>query len=99
MRPVKRVEVVLPAPEVTAVLAALDALGVHDYTAVKGVSGRGDRGMRGDDPFGTFDNTYVLLACDPDLVARVVDALRPVLARRGGMCLVSDALWVQHERG
>jgi nitrogen regulatory protein PII len=96
MRPVKRVELVVPAPEVTSLLADLDALGIHDYTAVKGVSGRGGRGQRGDDPFGTFDNTYVLIACEPEEAERVVTLVRPVLSRRGGICLVSDAVWVRH---
>ncbi len=96
MRAVKRVELVLPAPEVTGLLALLDELGVHDYTAVKGVSGRGSRGIRGDDPFGTFDNTYVLIACEPDELDRIIDTVRPLLTGRGGMCLVSDAVWVRH---
>ena len=45
---------------------------------------------------GAFDNTLLLIACAADEVERVVEAVRPVLARRGGMCLVSDAAWVRH---
>lgn len=97
MTPVKRVEIVIDSLDAPSLLAALDALGVHDYTAIKGVHGRGGRGRRGGDPFsGAFDNTYLLIACPPEDVERVVGAVRPVLAHRGGMCLVSDASWVTH---
>lgn len=97
MTPVKRVEIVVDSLDAANLLDVLDGLGVHDYTEIKGVYGRGGRGERGGDPFsGAFDNTYLLLACPVDEVTRVVEAVRPLLARRGGMCLVSDAQWVRH---
>jgi nitrogen regulatory protein PII len=97
MTPVKRVEIVVDSLDADGLLATLDGLGVHDYTAVKGVYGRGGRGARGGDPFsGAFDNTLLILACPEEQVERIVEAVRPVLARRGGMSLVSDATWVRH---
>jgi nitrogen regulatory protein PII len=97
---VKRIEIVVGSQVASALLDELDRLGIRDHTAVNGVSGRGARGERGGDPFsGAFDNTYVLIAVDPAEVDRVVEAVRPVLRRHGGMCLVSDARWVRHEAG
>jgi nitrogen regulatory protein PII len=97
VQPVKRVEIVVDSLDLPSVLAKLDSLGVRDYTAIKGVHGHGARGDRGGDPFsGAFDNSYLLVACPPEEIDRIVEAIRPVLARRGGMCLVSDASWVKH---
>jgi nitrogen regulatory protein PII len=97
MTPVKRVEIVVDSLDAPGLLSTLDALGVHDYTAVKGVYGHGARGSRGGDPFsGAFDNTLLLIACAAEELDGIVEAVRPVLARRGGMCLVSDAGWVRH---
>jgi len=94
---VKRVEIVVDSLDFHSLLDELSAIGVHDYTAMKGVFGRGSRGERGGDPFsGAFDNTYVLLACQPEQVDLIVDTVRRILVGRGGMCLVSDAVWVHH---
>jgi hypothetical protein len=38
----------------------------------------------------------VLVAVPADSLARVIEVVRPVLKRRGGMCLVTDAHWVVH---
>ena len=97
MQQVKRVEIVVDSLDFNSLLDELNVLGVHDYTAMKGVFGRGSRGERGGDPFsGAFDNTYVLLACQPEQVDVIVETVRRILVRRGGMCLVSDAVWVRH---
>jgi len=97
MHDVTRIEIVIDSLEADALLAALERVGVSDYTAVKGVFGKGSRGTRGGDPFsGVFDNTMVLVAVDPSLTDAVVDAVRPLLKSRGGLCLVSDAKSVAH---
>jgi len=94
---VKRIEIVLDSLEADGLIEELDRIGVHDYTAIKGVFGRGARGTRGGDPFsGVFDNTYLLIAADPADLDRIVSAVRPMLASRGGLCLVSDAQSVLH---
>jgi hypothetical protein len=38
----------------------------------------------------------LLIACPEEQVDAIVETVRPLLARRGGMCLVSDAGWVRH---
>ncbi|MCC6130940.1 MAG: transcriptional regulator, partial [Acidobacteria bacterium] len=37
-----------------------------------------------------------VVACDEAELAPLLESLRPLLSRYGGMCLVSDALWVRH---
>ena len=97
MEPVKRIEVVAATTELDAVLRALDAAGVSGYTVIRDVGGRGGRGRRAaDDLVGTHSNAYVITACDAERVPRVVEAIRPILERFGGVALVSDALWVRH---
>jgi nitrogen regulatory protein PII len=95
MRPIKRVEIILPEGESADVLEALEALEVSGYTLIPSVSGRGDRGatVHG---FGHLDNSYLMIACEPHQVESVVEVIRPFLRRFGGVCLVSDAQWVIH---
>lgn len=92
MRPVKRIEIVADSATATRILAALDQVGLYDYTVIKEVFGHGTRGERGGDPFfGTFDNNYILLVVSPDAAGRATEAIRPLIQRFGGICVVSDA--------
>jgi nitrogen regulatory protein PII len=97
MTPVKRIEIVVGAPELDRLTAGLEAVGVAGYTVVRNVAGKGERGERSENELtDVFRNTYVLVACQEEMVPRVVEAVRPFLRRFGGMCLVSDAHWVIH---
>jgi nitrogen regulatory protein PII len=92
VRPVKRIEIVADSATATRLLAALDRIGLHDYTVMKEVFGHGTRGDRGGDPFsGTFDNSFILLVVAPDHTERVVEVIGPLLRRFGGICVLSDA--------
>lgn len=97
MQAVKRVEIVTDTLELDRVLQLLTDAGVSGYTVIRNAEGKGHRGLRsGDDVTRVFQNSYVLVACSPEQVQQVVAAVRPVLKRVGGICLVSDALWVLH---
>lgn len=98
MKKVKRVEIVIDAAHSPRVLSLLADAKVDGYTLVRGVSGSGDRGLRmSDDITGVSNNNYILTTCAPETLEQVMDALRPVLRKLGGICLVSDAEWLIHE--
>ncbi len=97
MQPVKRVEIITDSLQVREVCRVLDGLQVSGYSIVRDVTGRGERGVQsGDELTDVFKNSMVLLACPPERVPEIVEAIRPILKRRGGICLVSDAMWVMH---
>ena len=97
MKPVKKVEIVIDALEVPRILERLEGMDIKGYTVIREAHGKGDRGTRPGDVFtGLFDNNYLMIACSEDQSARIVETIRPVLKRLGGVCLVSDAMWVLH---
>jgi nitrogen regulatory protein PII len=98
MKPCKRIEIVIEQPLARRLAARLDELGAPGYTMIPDASGRGDRGLRrGDEVTDTFTNCVFIVACDDDaVVAQIVEGVRTLIARSGGVCLVSDALWVRH---
>jgi len=97
MRPVKRVEIVVDSVELPRVLRLMEARGLSGYSVIGGVTGKGERGVRsGDDLTDVFRNSYVLAACTEEELPALVEAVRPVLKRYGGICLVSDAQWILH---
>jgi nitrogen regulatory protein PII len=98
MKPCKRIEIVIEQPLARRLAERLDELGAPGYTLIPNASGRGDRGLRrGDEVTDTFTNCVFVVACDDDaVVARITEGVRSLIARSGGVCLVSDALWVRH---
>jgi nitrogen regulatory protein PII len=97
MKAMKRIEVVVGALELEALTDQLERAGADGYTVVRNVAGKGDRGLRSDDELSdVFRNAYIVIACSPERAAAIVEAIRPFLQRYGGMCLLSDALWVLH---
>ncbi len=94
---VKRVELVIDAHEVPHLVKQLKTIGITDYTIIREAHGRGERGKRGGDVFsGVFDNSYVIIACSEEESRLIVDTVRPILKQLGGICLISDAMWVLH---
>ncbi|MBI1284745.1 MAG: transcriptional regulator [Thiobacillus sp.] len=96
MKPVKRIEIVIEEIELENVIRELDFIGVVGYTIVPRAGGRGERGVRYESVQG-LGNVLLTIACDEAQANRVIEAMRPILRRYGGVCLVSDAMWVIHD--
>lgn len=97
MIPVKRVEIVVEAVQVRQVVRLIEEAGIGGYTLTRNIAGHGHRGERDADGLSdAFENACFVVAAEPDQANRLVEALRPLLSEGGGMCLVSDALWVRH---
>lgn len=97
MTPVKRIEIVVGAVELDRLVAALEGTGIVGYTLIRNVDGRGDRGERhGDELSDAFRNAALIVAVEPSQAQGVIETVRPFLRRYGGMCLLSDAMWVRH---
>lgn len=97
MKHVKRLEIIIDAPELPTLLALLRAKGVSGYTVISPVTGSGGRGdRRNDEPGGGSGNACVLTAVSNEQAEEVIESIRPVLKRRGGICLVTDAQLVIH---
>ncbi|MBS1217767.1 MAG: nitrogen regulatory protein [Proteobacteria bacterium] len=96
MKPVKRIEIVIEEIELENVISELDRIGVVGYTIVPRAAGRGERGVRYESVQG-LGNVLMTIACDERQASQVIEAMRPILKRYGGVCLVSDAMWVIHD--
>ncbi len=95
MQSVKRIEIVVPSQELRRVLDRLDQLEVAGYSVIRDVVGKGHGGRVSDDfdfASTTLSNVYILSFCAVDKVEAVVDGLRSLLNKYGGICYVSDAV-------
>ena len=97
LTPVKRLDIIIDAVHKDSVLEALEREGINAYSIVAAVQGKGDRGERlADDLTDVFQNVQIITTCQPEQVEPITQALTPMLQRRGGVCLVSDAQWLDH---
>lgn len=97
MNPCKRIEIVIEEAQAPRLADALEELECG-YTMLPRASGNGDRGRRrADDPTGTFTNCVFIVASEDDaLTQTILDTVKPLLDRFGGICLLSEATWLRH---
>ena len=94
---VQRVEIITGQQELRHVMAVLDSCGVTGYARLRNVLGKGDKKVESFDPItGEVENLMIVTTIDKDALKPLIEALRPILKRFGGSCLVSDAMWVIH---
>jgi nitrogen regulatory protein PII len=92
----KRFEIVIGIEQLEQLTELLDRCAVRGYTVLKNAGGLGSRGMR--DPGDVLleqENVMVVLACKEDQAQKIVNEIRPSLKEWGGMCLISDCLWLE----
>ncbi len=97
MEPVKRIEIVVAEFVLPDLFEILKRRRTGGYTVATGLSGRGDRGVQtGEGTAGEFANACVVIACPEAAITDLLDDVRKLLKLYGGMCLVSDAMWLKH---
>ncbi len=98
MKPCKRLEIVIEKPLANRLAEQLSELGAPGYTVIDHAWGQGDRGFRrGDDLTGAATNCVFIVAVETQAEVDVlIEGIRPIITRSGGVCLVSDALWLRH---
>lgn len=97
MQAAKKVEIICDSLEVKNVLKLLEDFGITGYTIIRDVIGKGSRGERaGDDLTEVFKNSWILTVCSDDKIPDLVEAIRPILKKFGGVCLVTDTHYVIH---
>ncbi len=97
MRDVKRIEIVIEAAQEDTIRQLIEDAGIDGFTILHAAAGQGQRGERsGDGLSDAFQNVVFVIATPEERVAGFVAAVRPVLKRTGGICLVSDARWLKH---
>ncbi|MBX2823557.1 MAG: transcriptional regulator [Gammaproteobacteria bacterium] len=98
MPTVKRVEIITNSVELPEIERVLDEMEVSGYSVMPGVLGMGNRGrIEGDELTGVCTNVYILIACSEAEAKKISEAMRPVLKRFGGICLISEAEYVNHD--
>ncbi len=93
MQPVKRIEIISDSVESHKIIKVLENVGVLNYTVIRNVVGKGVRGTNsGDLDMSMLENDYVIAFFLEDKTKLLVDKLKPVTKKFGGVCYISDAI-------
>lgn len=97
---VKKIEIITDFSYLRLLTRLLDDHNVPGYTIIKDVMGKGERGNKdGHGISGGFKNCYVMLCLKEDEALKVTELVKPLLARSGGIAIVSDAHLILHKPG
>ncbi len=97
MKGMKKIEIVIDSLHIHRVVKILESNGVSGYTIIKDAQGKGERGiMTGDEITDVFKNSYIFTVCDEEKAMKIAEAIKPLLKKTGGICIISDVLWVSH---
>ncbi|MDN3513433.1 MAG: transcriptional regulator [Candidatus Brocadia sp.] len=97
MKPASKVEIIIDSLEVKRVVKFLDEIGVSGYSIINDVIGKGHRGERsGFELTDLFKNSYIMVVCDEKEMHKIVEAIRPIIKKFGGVCIVSDVVMRIH---
>lgn len=93
MKLLVKVEIITDALEVDNVAKLLDEIGVSGYSIIKDVVGKGHRGVRsGYELADLFKNSYIMVVCNEIEMHKIVEAVRPIINKFGGVCIVSNIM-------
>ncbi len=93
MQPVKRIEIISDSVESHKIIKVLEKVGVLNYTVIRNVVGKGVRGTNsGDLDMSMLENDYVIAFFLDEKTKTLVEKLKPVTKKFGGVCYISDAI-------
>lgn len=97
MQNVKRLEIITGPSEFRQMVSVMEAAGMTGYAIIRDVLGKGDKKVDSWDSLTSeVENLMIVTTVPEDKLPAMVEAIRPILKRFGGSCLVSDAYWVIH---
>jgi len=94
----QRIEIVIESPLIDTMVELMREIDAPGYTLISDIRGQGDRGVRWADELSgdTSNSLFIIASEDPTMTQLILDRVRPLLSRSGGVCLVSDAMWLKH---
>ena len=94
----KKIEIVVEAARVRAIIEMIEKAGAKGYTVVSNVSGNGNRGIRDEaDLSDVFRNVLIIVVAAEDIAARIVEASQSALENYAGIVVISDVEVVRNE--
>ena len=94
----KKIEIIVEAARTRAIIEMIENAGAKGYTVVPDISGKGNRGARGEAHLSdVFRNMLIMVIAAEDIASRIVALSQPLLENYAGIVVVSDVEVVRDE--
>lgn len=91
MIPAKKVEIVIESIKTKKIISILEQLKVKGYTILQEATGAGSHGKYdAEELTDVFKNTYFIIVCAETKSFELIEKIRPILKKYGGICYTSD---------
>lgn len=101
MQPVSRLEIIVSSQEIEKITKVLEAVNVTGYSIIRDVVGKGDWGIVSDDVnlgSSTLNNVFIICYCPQEQVQSIVEKIKPILNKYGGVCYLFNAMEIRSVR-
>lgn len=98
MHPVSRLEIIVSSQEIEKITKVLDTVNVTGYSIIRDVIGKGDWGTVSDDlnlGSSKLNNVFIICYCPQDKVQSIVEKVKPILNKYGGVCYLFEAMEIR----
>jgi nitrogen regulatory protein PII len=101
MHPVSRLEIIVSSKEIEKITKILETVKVPDYSIIRDVIGKSSWGTVSDDlnlGSSQLDNVFIICYCPQEQVKLVVEKVKPILNKYGGVCYLLEAMEISSVR-
>jgi nitrogen regulatory protein PII len=92
MHLVKRLEMMVDAPEMNKIVKCLEKIGVSNYTVIPNAHSK--KNKDNDLALTGLENVYIISYCSEEQIKMVVENIKPILSKFGGNLYISDVMEV-----
>jgi nitrogen regulatory protein PII len=92
---IKRIEITVESLYQQKIVDAIENAGAPGYTVLKEVEGKGRHGKKdGKGISDGYKNCMVIVYVNQEEIKGMIDQVKPLIVKFGGICVISDAHWV-----
>jgi nitrogen regulatory protein PII len=101
MHPVSRLEIIVSSKEIEKITDILEKVNVPGYSIIRDVIGKSDSGTVSDDVnlgSSKLNNVFIICYCSQEQVKPIIEKIKPILNKYGGVCYLFEAMEVSSVR-
>jgi nitrogen regulatory protein PII len=101
MHPVSRLEIIVSSKEIEKITDILEKVNVPGYSIIRDVIGKSDSGTVSDDVnlgSSKLNNVFIICYCSQEQVKLIIEKIKPILNKYGGVCYLFEAMEVSSVR-
>lgn len=91
----KKVEIIIESVQKNKIIKLIEQASIKGYSIIPSVMGKGSHGYHDSKGLtSALSNTYIITVCTDQQAETLTTAIKPLVVRYGGICIISDVVLV-----